>query len=287
MIREERVREFWQDNSCGDTLVGGLRGAFGGDTDAFFAAYDNLRYTKEAHILGCLDQIDFRSKRVLEIGLGQGADSEQIIRRGALWSGIDLTEESVSRVRTRLEMRGLPYECIRRASGTAIPFPDGAFDIIYSHGVLHHIPALAPVEREMARVLKPGGELVAMLYARWSLNYLLAISVLRRLGLLAMCVLPVARGGVYGQHLKLARKMGVWRYLRTSNFLSRNTDGPLNPYSRVYAVADIPRAFPNFRLKRAHKHFLHAPPLPLGRLPFKESFESLLGWHLWVHLEKR
>ena len=69
MIREERVREFWQDNSCGDTLVGGLRGAFGGDTDAFFTAYDKLRYTKEAHILHCLDQIDLRGKRVLEIGL--------------------------------------------------------------------------------------------------------------------------------------------------------------------------------------------------------------------------
>ncbi len=286
MIREERVRQFWQDNSCGDTLVGGLRGAFGGETEAFFTAYDKLRYTKEAHILHCLDQIDFRGKRVLEIGLGQGADSEQIIRRGARWSGIDLTEESVSRVRSRLEMRRLPYECIQRASGGAIPFPDGAFDLIYSHGVLHHIPTLAPVEKEIARVLKPGGELVAMLYARWSLNYLLAIGVLRRLGLLALCVLPAARGGVYSQHLTLARDMGVWRYLKMPNFLSRNTDGPLNPYSKVYGVADIPRAFPNFRLKRAHKHFLHAPPLPLARLPFREPLAKFMGWHLWVHLEK-
>ena len=151
-----------------------------------------------------------------------------------------MTEESVRRVRTRLEMRGLPYECVQRASATAIPFPDRTFDIVYSHGVLHHIPELAPVEKEIARVLKPGGELSAMLYAKWSLNYVLAIGVLRRLGLLAMCVVPVARGGVYGQHLRQARQMGVWRYLRMSNFLSRNTDGPLNPYSTVYGVAGIP-----------------------------------------------
>jgi hypothetical protein len=45
--------------------------------------YDAFRYSREGHILGCLDGIDFRGAKLLEIGLGQGADSEQIIRRGA------------------------------------------------------------------------------------------------------------------------------------------------------------------------------------------------------------
>ena len=57
-----------------------------------------------AHIPECLDRIDWQDKKVLEIGLGQGAESEQLIRRGARWSGLDLTEESVDRV-------GLGWPC--------------------------------------------------------------------------------------------------------------------------------------------------------------------------------
>ncbi|MGH8260386.1 MAG: hypothetical protein ACREUG_11935, partial [Steroidobacteraceae bacterium] len=74
---EAAIEAFWNQNPCGDLQVGGLAGR-GGDYEAFFADYDAHRYRKEAHILRCLDAIDFRGKRVLEVGLGQGADSEQI-----------------------------------------------------------------------------------------------------------------------------------------------------------------------------------------------------------------
>ena len=85
-MNEPDIQSFWDQNPCGDLLIGGLRQRRG-DYEAFFTDYDEFRYRKEAHILRCLDEIDFDGKRVLEIGLGQGADSEQIIRRGALWSG--------------------------------------------------------------------------------------------------------------------------------------------------------------------------------------------------------
>jgi ubiquinone/menaquinone biosynthesis C-methylase UbiE len=130
--------------------------------------------------------IDFRGAGLLEIGLGQGADSEQIIRRGARWSGLDLTAESVARLRTRLELRKLPYDELKQGSALAIPYPDNTFDKVFSHGVLHHIPDIRQAEREIARVLKPRGELIMMAYAKWSFNYLVAIGLLRRLGLLAL-----------------------------------------------------------------------------------------------------
>ena len=41
---------------------------------------------------------------------------------------------------------------------------------MFSHGVLHHIPDIRTAQAEIHRVLKPGGTLVAMLYARKSLN---------------------------------------------------------------------------------------------------------------------
>ncbi len=279
-MNEVDIRDFWNRNPCGDLQVGGLQ-QYRGNYEAFFSTYDRFRYHKEAHIPKCLDGINFRDKTVLEIGLGQGADSEQLIRRGAIWSGLDLTPESVDRVRTRLSLRALPYRDIRQGSALQNPYADNSFDIVFSHGVLHHIPDIHTAQSEIHRVLKPGGELIVMLYAKWSLNYMLAISVLRRLGLLALYLSGHDPGGIYSQHLINLRTTGLVNYLRMSNFIHRNTDGPLNPYAKVYDRAAVRRDFPNFRITRAYKRFMYAPPLPVTHIPLSK----LMGWHLWVHMK--
>jgi SAM-dependent methyltransferase len=279
-LDEAQVQEFWQTYPCGDHQVGGLDQTFRGDYEEFFRRYDAFRYGREGHILGCLDGIDFQGCKLLEIGLGQGADSEQIIRRGAHWSGLDLTAESVARVRTRLELRKLPYDELKQGSALAIPYPDNTFDKVFSHGVLHHIPDIRLAEREIARVLKADGELIMMVYAKWSFNYLVAIGLLRRLGLLALYGLNIELDGVYGGHLANARRMGLGNYLKMSNFIHRNTDGPDNPYSKVYGLREVRLDFPSFRVTRAYKRWMHGPPLPVSWLPLGR----LLGWHLWVHL---
>jgi hypothetical protein len=48
-------------------------------------------------------------------------------------------------------------------------------------------------------------------------------------------------------------------------------------------MATVERDFPDFRIMRAYKQFMHAPPLPVAKLPMA----SWLGWHLWVHLRPR
>jgi ubiquinone/menaquinone biosynthesis C-methylase UbiE len=153
MTTEDEIRDFWNTHPCGDHQVESLKG----DYEAFFARYDELRFWREGHILRRLDAINFKGKRVLEIGLGQGADSEQIIRRGAVWSGVDLTPEAVARVGARLRLRNLACERLECASALALPFPDNSFDVVFSHGVLHHIPEVKEAQREIARVLKPRG----------------------------------------------------------------------------------------------------------------------------------
>ncbi|MFD7615102.1 class I SAM-dependent methyltransferase [Streptomyces sp. NPDC059828] len=287
-MRETDIAQFWSSHPCGEQLVGGGPAEQGGDDHAaFFTRYDAFKYSLEPHIPRCLDDLDLTGRRVLEIGLGQGAESEQLIRRGAKWTGVDLTQESLDRVRTRLSQRELPFEGLHQGSVLDLPFPTSAFDMVFSHGVLHHVPDIRSAQREIHRVLDPGGELVAMLYARWSLNYLLAIGVVRRTALAA--AVPLARaglltpGGIVGAHVRQAGRIGLSRYLRMNEFIHHNTDGPANPYSRVYDRRSVRRAFPDFRLTRTYKRFMHAPPLPVRGLPGG----SLLGWHLWVHLRPR
>lgn len=278
-MKETDIREFWDQHPCGDGLVGGLE-HFRGDYEKFFSEYDAYRYRKEGHILRRLDAIDWNGKQVLEIGLGQGADSEQLIRRGARWSGLDLTPESIERVRARLTLRQLPHVSLNRGSVLEMPFPDNSFDIVFSHGVLHHVPEIDRAQREICRVLKPGGQLIVMLYAKYSLNYLVAIAVVRRVGLAVLYALKLNPGGAYGEHLALARAEGLGRYLRLGNFIHRNTDGPGNPYSKVYDLDEVRRDFSCFQVTHSFKDFMHAPPLPVSRVPGAGA----LGWHLWAYL---
>jgi SAM-dependent methyltransferase len=287
---EQTVQRFWQDHACGDAQVGGLHERFHDDYEKFFTDYDRFRYQNERHLLACIAALDVAGKRILEIGLGEGSDSERLIRNGAHWSGVDLTAESVERVRTRLKLRELPYEELRQGSVLDLPFADDTFDMIFSHGVLHHVHDIKQAQQEIHRVLRPSGELVIMLYARWSLNYLVSIALIRRAVLLA--AYPLARAGILksipaqgmlADHLENATKMGLFRYLRLGEFVHHNTDGPGNPYALVYDRRRVEQDFPSFRITRIYKRFMHAPPLPVHGLPG----ETVMGWHLWIHLVPR
>ena len=284
---EQTVQRFWHEHACGDAQVGGLRERFQGDYERFFTDYDRFRYRNERHLPKCIDALNVAGKQVLEIGLGEGSESERLIRQGARWSGTDLTAESVARVRTRLTLRDLPYEDLRQASVLDLPFADNAFDLVFSHGVLHHVPDIKRAQAEIQRVLRPAGELVIMMYARWSLNYLVSIGLIRRASLLA--AFPLARAGILksdpehgmlAAHLSNAKAMGLFCYLRLDEFVHHNTDGPANPYALVYDRRRVEQDFPSFQVTRTYKRFMHAPPLPIHRLPG----ETLMGWHLWVHL---
>ncbi len=281
---ETEIKDFWQTHPCGAELVGDLNDETRVEYEEFFRRYDNFRYSLEEHILKNLDRIAFAGKRVLEIGLGQGADAEQIELRGGLYNGVDLTEESVKRVRMRFELNGRKgIERIEQASALALPFDDDSFDIVFSHGVLHHIPEIEKAQTEIARVLKPDGRLIAMLYSKWSLNYLISIFIARRLGLLALYTLGIKAGGIYGDHIANAKKAGIWNYLAMQNFINVSTDGPFNPYSKVYGRKEIKRDFSAFELVETHKEFMHAPPLPVHRLPLAGQ----LGWHLWAEMKPK
>lgn len=108
---------------------------------------------------------------------------------------------------------------LRQASVLDLPFADDTFDVVFSHGVLPHVPEITQAQRGIHRILRPGGELVIMMYARWSLNYLVSIGLIRRAALLA--AFPLARSGLLrsspadgmlGAHLDNAKKKGLFRY---------------------------------------------------------------------------
>lgn len=289
------IKNFWENNPCGQHLVIG-EGKNVTNFRDFFIKYDNFRYSTERHILSNLDRIDFTNKKVLEIGIGQAADSQQIIDRGAEYFGLDVTQEACNRAILRFKIFNKPYKDVVCASATSLPFLDDYFDVIYSHGVLHHIPDIKKVVPELYRVLKKDGKLIIMVYAKHSLNYWFLIMILRRmlfLGLFFMDFLigrKIIKNALYRKHLENAKKVGLMKYLTTDYFLGKNTDGPDNPYSRAYSVKEVREIFSNFYFYSFRHFFLNERHLSfLKFLPqgSKNFLSEKFGWHLWCYGGKR
>ena len=157
-----RVRDFWEQRPCGSIHGEGTEGSPG-----WYEAIERRRNQLEPFIERFADFSGSRAKDVLEIGVGLGSDLVRFARAGARVTGIDLTSRSVELVRRRLALEGLEGD-IRVGDAEALPYPPDSFDIVYSWGVLHHTPATERAVREAVRVVRPGGRLIIMLYARYS-----------------------------------------------------------------------------------------------------------------------
>ena len=67
-------------------------------------------------------------------------------------------------------------------------------------------------------------------------------------------------------HVDNAERLGLRRYLKMDTFTHYNTDGPDNPFARVYSTREVERDFPDFQLEPAYQRYMHAPPLPVHRM---------------------
>jgi SAM-dependent methyltransferase len=85
---------------------------------------------------------------VLEIGAGAGWQAKLLARKGYQVTAIDVPHSNYIALR---EWNVMTYD------GVHIPAPNRYFDVIFTSNVLEHVSDLAGLQREMFRVLKPGG----------------------------------------------------------------------------------------------------------------------------------
>ncbi len=108
-------------------------------------------------------------RRILDAGCGSGFSSstwlnpESDTRMSGQWVGLDISA-AIDVAQRRLGS----CACADFVQGDVLepPFQDGAFDTIFSEGVLHHTPSTRKAIHAMSRVLAPGGEFLFYVYRR-------------------------------------------------------------------------------------------------------------------------
>jgi ubiquinone/menaquinone biosynthesis C-methylase UbiE len=288
-----QVQKFWQKTPCDSWFTNEA-----GGTQAFYRSLDEHRYKVHQRLQSAVGFEKTRGLRVLEIGCGCGSEAERFARAGAHYTAVDLTDAAVSITRRRFQLANLEG-CFVQGDAENLPFADGSFDLVYSHGVLHHTPDTPRTICEVHRVLAPGGRAVVMLYYRDSFNYHVNLGVVRRLRahLLRTELGLILSRTIFGEtekdlrrHAELIRQ-DPGAYLAMQNMLNRNTDGPDNPLSQVFSKASAQRMFWQFENVKTEVMFWNPNWLPaIGKLlsPWMEDWlASHWGWHLWLYAQKR
>jgi ubiquinone/menaquinone biosynthesis C-methylase UbiE len=105
-----------------------------------------------------------RALALLDIGCGTGRFLRMVKDNWPMMAatGVDLSQPYLERARAHLRRHAIVD--LREAAAEALPFDNGAFDIVASTFVLHELPATvrAKALAEMARVVKPGGLVVIL-----------------------------------------------------------------------------------------------------------------------------
>jgi len=157
------------------------------------------------HILGAeargsaLLDILPRSGRIVEVGCGTGGLLAAAARQGRAIEGVDIASRWLVVARRRLDDRGLSVPLVA-ALAERLPYADGSVDAIVADSLLEHLDDPGAAVREWARVLRPGGTLLA-----WSPNRF-ALTVDPHVRLWALGYLPRAWMPAYVRW----RRGGAW-----------------------------------------------------------------------------
>jgi len=158
---------------------------------------DPLRIRVETHARYSERQIDLDaecvralglvgSESLLDVGCGPGAFPRYLRAHGHTGRLAGLDQSAAMIAAATETSAALEVEWFR-GEANALPFPDGAFDVISARHMLYHVPEIPSALREFARVVGPGGTVFAVTNGQHGMPH---IATLRN-DMLAHLCLPI------------------------------------------------------------------------------------------------
>ncbi|MGE3724342.1 MAG: class I SAM-dependent methyltransferase [Candidatus Sericytochromatia bacterium] len=253
-VNIDDVKEFWNKNPlCAANIPHPL-----GSRD-FFIHFDKMReeiepleYSYELH-----EYTQFKGKKVLDIGCGNGYVLSKYAQEGANVTGIDITETAIDLCKKRFDFMNL-NGVFQVENAESLPFEDNTFDCVCSMGVLHHTPNPTKAIEEIYRILKPNGRLIVMFYHKNSFYYRWKLRL-----------------------LSIMTKKSLSQ-------LVNEFDGPANPKGDIFSSKELKIMFSKFKHKQTFTGFL-TPDMVLPKLGkhilptmLLKYLEKKFGWNLYL-----
>lgn len=101
---------------------------------------------------------------VLDVGAGRGWGAKHFALRGCQAVAVEINDDDqigLGRSRAMMKQADVIYDLLI-ADSENLPFAAGCFDIVFSSAALHHTSHLDQLVAQIARVLRPGGTLIAI-----------------------------------------------------------------------------------------------------------------------------
>ena len=264
---KQRSIEQWTKNPISSYITKHKEG-----TIEFFEEIADFRYRVECSWFKPTFKFEqYKDKKVLEIGVGDGIDHLELAKAGAILTGIDITPKSIELTKKNLELHGYKSNLLI-ADAENLPFEDDSFDVIYSFGVLHHVPNTQKAIDEIYRVLKPKGKAVISLYHKNSL-FLISVIIFEM----------ILKGGFLRKTIQ--ERLSEIEY----------NGGETKPLVKVYTRQQIKRMFNQFNKLRVYaRHsdtvFTRSKIDKIIIQPFLGRLLKLLskrwGWYLIIEAKK-
>lgn len=261
-LYKDDAQDQWDNDPCGSHYVKNSST----HTLEWYLEVERYRYSEYAPWMP--DVMEFKKhsgKNVLEVGAGIGTDLAQFAKNKAVVTDLDLSSGHLALAQENFKLRGLEGRFIQH-DAEDMPFDDNTFDLVYSNGVIHHIPDTSKVVDEMFRVMKPGGQAIIMVYAENSKHYWK--NIVFDEGIMKGLLFKYSMDEIMSQTVEISK-----------------TDA--KPLVKVYTAKRLKKLFKRFEHVSVCKRQLTTSELPrlLRWIPLNVA-GPLMGWNLILKAHK-
>ncbi len=175
-MKLSKVKRYWNKQPCNIKFSSKKK-----LSKEYFKDITKKKYFVEKHIPSFAEFKKYKNKKVLEIGCGIGTDAVEFIKHGAIYTGIDYSDESIKIAKKRIEVLNLnnknPNIFVDNAEQLKLVKKlNIKFDLIYSFGVIHHTPNMMNCFKSIYKIANKKTIIKIMLYAENSYKNMLISS---------------------------------------------------------------------------------------------------------------